>query len=428
MPQGNVTLPPIVVTPEPPLPKPSGPIPGSGVVAKPLSWNGKVVSSFEVDMFFSQKGIRVSDRYTISVIVTVATAQRNIEQSYTAYLPQLPADIDAEIAAAVGIYSLSKLEQTKAEKAVVDSLIIQNDAELAKSNTEANAFFGRNVLAVEIKKSAVDFANLLQNSRVPGTGLGIYKSWEASAIAAYRAKILTEKIRILSEKSVILTQAVVTAQVEEDARLLAEAEARRLAEEAAHIAAEKASYEAAIMFLSDVNKDILVRYGENMSKVALDLQENISGKKVRSYAQAMETFEKVRVNPNTKLNSQDTKAVVNALKTLDQATLADNVTRLGKAFGVVGKIFQINAIREHTIVGIETGDWKPLGLELESIAVGIGAGAVLAGVMVLAIPAFVGSVAGVVTVAILMALAGAYFDAKKVDEINTTVLNVLPQQ
>lgn len=427
MSQGNVTLPPIVVTPEPSLPKPMAPHPGSGVIAKPLPWDGKVVSSFEIDMFFSQKGIRTSERYTISVIVTVATAQRNIEQSYTAYLPQLPADIDAEIAAAVSIYSLTKLEQTKAAKTVVDSLIIQNHTQLAKSNAEAHAFFGRNVLAVEVKKSAVDFVNIFQ-SRVPGTGLGIYKSWEASATAAYRAKILAEKIRILSEKSLILAQAVATAQAEEDARLLAEAEAKRLGEEAARIAAEKASYDAAVMFLSEVNKDILVRYGENMSKVALDLQENISGKKVRSYAQAMETFEKVRINPNTKLNSQDTKAVVGALKALDQATLADNVTRLGKAFGVVGKIFQINTVREHTIVGMETGDWKPLGLELESIAVGIGAGAVLAGVMVLMMPAFVGTIAGVVTVAVLMAMAGAYFDAQKVDEINTTILDALPQR
>ncbi|MHC8383495.1 colicin-like pore-forming protein [Pseudomonas sp. LB3P14] len=354
--------------------------------------------------------------------------QRNIEQSYAAYLSQLPADIDTEIVDAVGPHSPYRLENLKAEKFVVDSLIMKNNAQMSESNAAANAFFGRDVLAVEVKKSAVDFVNIFQNRGVSGTALGIYRAWEVSAMAAYRAKILAEKIRILTEKSSVLTQAVATAQAEEDARQAVEAEAIRLADEAARVSAEQAAYKAAVTFLSDVNKDILSKYGEHMSKVALGLQENISGKKVRSYAEAMQTFEKVRINPNAKLNKQDAQAVASALKALDQASMADNFTRLGKVFGLVGKAVQINTVREQAIVGVETGDWKPLGLELESIAVGLGAGAVLAGVMVLIMPVFVGSAAGLVTVAVLMALAGAYFDAKKVDEINTAVLNTLPQQ
>ncbi|MHC8290795.1 colicin-like pore-forming protein [Pseudomonas sp. XS1P51] len=427
MQQGTMTLPPIVVTPEPKLPLPPKPLPGVGFIAKPLPWDGNVPSSFEIDVFFSQKGIK-GELYTISVIVTVATAQRNIEQSYLAYLPQLPTDIDMEIAGAVGTNRLSALEKAEAAKSVVDSLITQSNAELAKSNVAANAFFGRNVLAVEVRKSAVDFVNILQGRGVPGTPLDVYKRWEASATAAYRARLLAEKIRILTEKSAVLSQVVAAAQAEEDARQAAEAEASRLADEAARVAAEQAAYKAAVTFLSDVNKDILSKYGEHMSKVALGLQENVSGKKVRSYAEAMQTFEKVRVNPSAKLNKQDAQAVASALKALDQASLADNFTRLGKAFGLAGKAVQINTVREQAIVGVETGDWKPLGLELESIAVGLGAGAVLAGVMVLIMPVFVGSAAGVVTVAVLMALAGAYFDAKKVDEINAAVLNALPQQ
>ncbi|WP_257113090.1 S-type pyocin domain-containing protein [Pseudomonas ficuserectae] len=244
MSQNEITLPPIIVTPDPPLPQPPGPIPGGGVIAKPLPWDGKVPADAEIDKFFSQQGIK-GEQYTISVVATVATTQRNIEQAFTAYLPQLPADIDAEIAAAVGPNPLSALEKAKTEKSVVDNLITQNTAELANANAAASAFFGRNVLAVEIKKSAVDFVNIFQSRQDRGTPLEVFKSWEASATAAYAAKIIEEKIRILTEKSAALLQTVATAQAEEDARIAAEAEAKRLADEAAAAEAKRLADEAA---------------------------------------------------------------------------------------------------------------------------------------------------------------------------------------
>ncbi|MBD8270482.1 MULTISPECIES: S-type pyocin domain-containing protein [Pseudomonas fluorescens group] len=239
----DITLPPIIVTPDPPLPNPPGPLPGGGVIAKPLPWDGKFASGPEVDAFFNQERI-TSDRYTMSVIVTVASAQRSMEQSYTAYLPQLPADVEAEIAAGVGPNPLSELEKANKEKSVVDGLIAQNTAELATANAAATAFFGRNVLAVEMKKSAVYFVNIFQSPKNPNSPLDTYKNWEASATAAYSAKILEEKIRILTEKSALLTQNVATAQAAEDVRLAAEAEAKRIADEAA--AAEAARIAAEV--------------------------------------------------------------------------------------------------------------------------------------------------------------------------------------
>ncbi|WP_162885247.1 S-type pyocin domain-containing protein [Pseudomonas syringae] len=214
------------------------------MIAKPLPWDGKVPADAEIDKFFSQQGIK-GEQYTISVVATVATTQRNIEQAFTAYLPQLPADIDAEIAAAVGPNPLSALEKAKTEKSVVDNLITQNTAELANANAAASAFFGRNVLAVEIKKSAVDFVNIFQSRQDRGTPLEVFKSWEASATAAYAAKIIEEKIRILTEKSAALLQTVATAQAEEDARIAAEAEAKRLADEAAAAEAKRIAEEQA---------------------------------------------------------------------------------------------------------------------------------------------------------------------------------------
>ncbi|MHC8285245.1 colicin-like pore-forming protein [Pseudomonas sp. XS1P51] len=226
----------------------------------------------------------------------------------------------------------------------------------------------------------------------------------------------------------------------EQAKMSAEAEAAKVADEQARIAAEKeslradiegkaaeaekAAYKQAVSFLADTNKYILENYGTNLSKTARDLQINISGKTIRSYSDAMASFEKVRNNPRLKLNSKDTKAVVAALSSLDKAAFADNVSRLGKAFGVVGKIVQADAIREKTAVGFKTGDWKPLGLEIEAIALGSMAasavGILAAGLFAsIAAPAIL----SVSIVALLMGLIAAFFDAALVDEINGYFIN-----
>ncbi|RMQ38232.1 S-type Pyocin, partial [Pseudomonas syringae pv. berberidis] len=89
------------------------------------------------------------------------------------------------------------------------------------------------------------FVNIFQSRQDRGTPLEVFKSWEASATAAYAAKIIEEKIRILTEKSAALLQTVATAQAEEDARIAAEAEAKRLADEAAAAEAKRLADEAA---------------------------------------------------------------------------------------------------------------------------------------------------------------------------------------
>lgn len=220
----GITLPPIIITPDYPLPKP--PVLPPTYTGKPLPWNGKIIALTSLDNFFSQKNIR-SDRYTMTVVVTIASAHRSVEQSYLAYLPKLRSDIESEIATVVGVNSTSLLEKSTFEKAIIDSIIKQSGAELIKNRAIANAFFGRNPLARDMKNGAVDFVNIFQNPRNPNTPLNIYKKWSESITAAYKAKILSEKIRILNEKSKALISTIAIAQAEEDARLAAEAESIR---------------------------------------------------------------------------------------------------------------------------------------------------------------------------------------------------------
>lgn len=234
---------------------------------------------------------------------------------------------------------------------------------------------------------------------------------------AVEAEDLLERVRLAAE-----TEARRVA--DEQARIAAEKEVQRVAAEAKAAEAEKAAYKQAVSFLADTNKHILESYGTSLSKTAKDLQANISGKNIRSYSDALASFEKARNNPGLKLNAKDTKAVVDALSSLDKATFADNVSRMGKAFGVVGKVVQAEAIREKTVLGFETGDWKPLGLEVEAIAVGTLA-ASAAGILVAGLLAFLSAPAvfSVLIVAVAMAFVSSFFDAKIVDEINGYFIN-----
>jgi hypothetical protein len=155
----------------------------------------------------------------------------------------------------------------------------------------------------------------------------------------------------------------------------------------------------------------------------MDLQKDVSGKKIRSYNDALQTFEQVRTNPKARLSAQDTRAVVDALNALDKATYADNVNRLAKGFGVTGKIVQAHSVIDKTVVGFREGNWKPLMLELESIAAGMGAGALLAVIAAYSFPALAITVPGIVVVGLLIALAAAYLSADNVEKINTLILD-----
>jgi len=195
-----------------------------------------------------------------------------------------------------------------------------------------------------------------------------------------------------------------------------EAEAKKLEDK------QKEAYLSSVNFVAGANEKALQKYGSQLSGIAKDLQANVTGKNVRSYKEAIATFEKFKSNPRAQLNAQDRQAIATALNALDKATFADSVNRLGKAFGVVGKIVQAQSLYEKTVHGVLVDDWKPLMLELESIALGIGAGAIIAFITAIFLAPFATSAAGILTVSVLMAGAASYLDAKKVDEINNFIM------
>jgi len=298
-----------------------------------------------------------------------------LDSSVSSILTQNPSGTDADNAAQIESYIVAS-----------NILIVQKTQAYNQQKTIADKYYyGRDFFSYHPNQL---ITNAISNGMVNMSPDVHYKKWLDSLEGAYTAKYINCEIDYLNKQNVWL-------KTELDA------------------------YKDATAFVSSVNADVLKKYGAYVDQVSRDLQSGISGKRVRSYAQALATFEKVNASPGLKLNTQDRQAVVNALNALDKATLANNVKRLGRAFGVTGTIVQVDTVREKAISGYQTGDWKPLMLEFEAMAVGklaaAAAGAILASILALvsapatfAIPA----------VAVLMALVSALVDADAAEKLN----------
>ncbi|CAM3728915.1 Colicin-N [compost metagenome] len=194
-------------------------------------------------------------------------------------------------------------------------------------------------------------------------------------------------------------------------------------------AAEQEAYKSALAFASDVGKEVSSRFGTQMGKAAEELKQGIAGKTVKSYDQAMQAFEKLTRNPGFKMNQKDTAAIAQALNALDAATYADNLQRLGKAFGVTGKVVQATTLAQKAASGFSSGEWKPFFLELESIAVGTlvgaAAGAVLGAGLALVLAPGLAAGAGIIATGVILAAVSSYIDAQAMESFNQMVLNAV---
>ncbi|MDX9674309.1 MULTISPECIES: colicin-like pore-forming protein [unclassified Pseudomonas] len=285
----------------------------------------------------------------------------------------------------------------------------------------------------ELQQKLRDVQTARQHSKLQATYDAMLLNEQIANLQNRQTKLYAEIARRQAEALAQQQAAEAARQAEEAQRRehvhqAALAEAKRLQEEKNRIAAEAEAkriddYKRAVAYVADANKYILEKYGANLHQVVMDLQKDVSGKKIRSYNDALQTFEQVRTNPRARLSAQDTRAVVDALNALDKATYADNVNRLAKGFGVTGKIVQAHSVIDKTVVGFREGNWKPLMLELESIAAGMGAGALLAVIAAYSFPALAITVPGIVVVGLLIALAAAYLSADNVEKINTLILD-----
>lgn len=205
-----------------------------------------------------------------------------------------------------------------------------------------------------------------------------------------------------------------------DASAAYEADSRVAAAQAALTAAKKTETDQikdAVKFTADFYTEVTKKYGDEASQLAQDLANSLQGKKIKTVDDALEAFELFSGRLNKKFSAQDRAAISQALASVNLTQAAKNLARFSKGFNVISKgIDLVDTIKEIT-KAIDTDNWRPVFVKVETLAVGAGAG-VLASVVFSFI---VGMPLGILGFALVMAIVGVLIDERFMERINKLI-------
>ncbi|MGK3130510.1 colicin-like pore-forming protein [Pantoea sp. C8B4] len=135
--------------------------------------------------------------------------------------------------------------------------------------------------------------------------------------------------------------------------------------------------ESSTQELLDKTSDMIITLGDKISaslsinykNLSNDISSNIRnfrGKSIRNINDAMSSLNKIFTNPDLKVNQSDKEAINNALKAVNAQTISNNLSNLSKGFQVLDFVQKIKNVIVKVNTGLETGNWYPLMLEVES--------------------------------------------------------------
>lgn len=176
----------------------------------------------------------------------------------------------------------------------------------------------------------------------------------------------------------------------------------------------------------EVSKTLGEKYKSVANEIAANIK-NFQGKNIRNIDQAMASLNKVLVNPAMKINPADKAAIINAWNYLNATDMAYKFGFLGKTFSSADIIMKVEKARQKTIEAIDTGNWQPLMLEVESwVLSGLATGFALS--ILASLATFLASSAGLPVTAVMIlgiiaiSLAASLIDDTLVDKINNEVI------
>lgn len=337
---------------------------------------------------------------------------QKIKNDYAEKHNKLPGAVDAELASVRDeseTKALNPVEEITRDLTVHNTVIARKTLELARLEAVANAHFGSS----PIDKTAFDIATRFKERQLLNV---VKQSWSDSYVAAYNALLLSEGIALLNAQSVALKQALLSAQAriaaEKAAADKAAADAAAKAERDKQADADKTKDE--ILWATNFYKEVSERFGEKASVLAKELAENAKGKKIRNADEAIQTFNKYKDAINQKFGAKDREAIVNAINALDMQILAKNLANASKVFGGVSKVVDVAEVAFGLRDAVRTGEWKPLLLKLEAIAVGGAATFIVAAIFGIT----AATPLGILAFAVLMAATSAYVDDKFIAILN----------
>lgn len=173
-----------------------------------------------------------------------------------------------------------------------------------------------------------------------------------------------------------------------------------------------------------ISEKLNVHFSSIAKEIANDIK-NFHGKKIRKASDATKTLNKIvnSTNPRMKLSNADRVSAIKALKAYNINVFANNFKNLGTSFKVADIAMKSQIIIDKTIVGFETGNWSPLMLEIEAMAVsGIFSSAAigLVGALITAYLVPSSLLASVLTIAAVIAftILASFIDISLIEKIN----------
>ncbi|MCT2386494.1 colicin-like pore-forming protein [Erwinia pyrifoliae] len=171
---------------------------------------------------------------------------------------------------------------------------------------------------------------------------------------------------------------------------------------------------SAVKFTADFYKELTEKWGGKSAEIAQELAWDVKGKQIRNADEALDSFEKYKDVLSKKFSLKDREAISKALESLTQAEIAKNFVRFSKGLGLVSSGIDVYETAMEFKKAIDSHNWRPFYVKLETLLAGKGASALTAFAysLILATPI------GILGFAFIMTLVGVFVDEKFVEKIN----------
>lgn len=192
--------------------------------------------------------------------------------------------------------------------------------------------------------------------------------------------------------------------------------------------AEKAFLLSISTIVSSSAEGISKRLGKNYQLAADEIAINIKnfqGKRVRNFDDAMASLNKIMSNPGMKINKGDRDALIHAWRYTNVNDMANKLSNFGRFFKVADLVIKAEKIREKSIEGYESGNWKPLMLEVEAMVLSGVASSVALAIVTGILSLFSLSVLPVIAAILVISIASSFIDASLAETLNNKIIDLL---
>ncbi|MFV8905014.1 colicin-like pore-forming protein [Serratia fonticola] len=194
-------------------------------------------------------------------------------------------------------------------------------------------------------------------------------------------------------------------------------QANTKAKQEAETKAEEDRVKDAVKYTANFYTELTGRFGEQSAKIAQELADAAKGKQIRSADEALRAFNKYKDVLNKKFSVKDREAIAKALESLNRDQMAKSLAKFSKAFNYVGwTIVGYDTVKEIENA-LDSNNWRPVFVQLESLAAGRAATALTA----FAFSVILGSPLGVLGYAIIMTLVSAFIDDFLMEKVNKLI-------